>query len=107
MNCLSCGKTIKNKAVEGSDYIRIPKGWHCIECAREKLTRWSEFERYEKLAEFEGKYREALIKVLTENVTPDHRGESSCMDTKKRCEASPDKCLGCWLLYLVGEEMEG
>jgi len=103
MNCLSCGKPIKNKSVEGSDYIRIQSGWHCIECVKEKLSRWPEFLRLEQLAEEASRYREGLISTLEWSIN-----ESYCVrPTDRMCKASAEKCLRCWLLYLVGEEMEG
>jgi len=108
MKCFSCGKNIPNKAIEGAEFIKDDKdNWWCIDCAKRCLTRWPEFEQYEKLAENGSRYREALTKVLTENVTPDFRGETSCMKPRERCSASAEKCLRCWLLHLVGEEMEG
>lgn len=103
MLCIMCGKKIKSKAIEGADYLRDNKSQpYCITCAKQCLTRWQEFERYEKLAEEGSKYREALISTLQWSIN-----EGYCMKPKERCEASPEKCLGCWLNHLVGEEMEG
>jgi len=99
MNCLSCGKNIPNKSLEGSDYIRTQEGWHCIECVREKLTRWPEFEQYERLAENGSKYREGLISTLQWAIN-----EGYCVRPRERCMASAEKCLRCWLLHLVGEK---
>jgi len=87
MNCLSCGKQIKNKSLEGSDYIRIQKGWWCIDCVKRTLTRWPEFLRLEQLAEEASRYREGLTSTLQWSIN-----EGYCMKPRERCAASAEKC---------------
>ena len=99
MNCQTCGKYLKNKLIEGGDYLKDKSGnWHCVACVRDKLSRWEEFERLEGLAEGGARYREALVDTLTWSI-----GQGYCMKPRERCTADTDKCLKCWLLFLVGE----
>ena len=93
-----CVPPIKSKTIAGADYIEAEQIYR-IQCAKQCLTRWQDFERYEKLAEEGGRYRESLISTLQWSIN-----EGYCMKPKERCEASPEKCLGCWLNYLVGEK---
>ncbi len=104
MNCIMCDKHIKSKAIEGADYLKDNEGnWYCIQCAKQCLTRWQDFERIEKLAEEPDRYRNALIDTLKWSIN-----EGYCVRPKDRtCRASADKCLKCWLNFLAGEEKEG
>ena len=100
MKCFSCGTNIPHKSIEGSEFIKDDKNnWWCIDCAKRCLTRWPEFEQYEKLAEDGSKYREGLIGTLQWSIS-----EGYCMKPRERCSASAEKCLRCWLLHLVGEK---
>lgn len=101
MNCLSCGKPIPSKKVEGADYLKVKSEVWCMPCAKEKLSRWDEFERYERLSEDGSRYREGLISTLRWAIN-----ETYCMEPNKRCQASAEKCLRCWLKFLVGETEE-
>lgn len=99
MNCIMCDKHIKSKAIEGADYLKDNEGnWYCIQCAKQCLTRWQDFERIEKLAEEGSRYREALISTLQWSIN-----EGYCMKAEERCQANAEKCLRCWLEFLVGE----
>lgn len=103
MKCIFCGKPIKPKALEGTDYIKDNDGnWWCMESARLALSRWKLFEKCERLAEEPAKYRTALIDTLKWAIN-----EGYCVKPRERCEASAEKCLRCWLKFLVKEEMEG
>ena len=103
MNCIMCGKRIGAKAIEGADYLKDTEdNLYCITCAKQCLTRWQDFERIEKLAEEPDRYRTALIDTLKWSIN-----EGYCVRPKEYCQASMDKCLKCWLNYLVREEMEG
>ena len=101
MLCIMCGQPIKSKAIEGSDYIKVKTDYWCKPCAIDKLSQWELFEQYEKLAEEGGRYREALISTLVWSIN-----EGYCMKPKERCEANAEKCLRCWMEFLVGE-MDG
>jgi hypothetical protein len=101
MNCISCGQKIPAKAIEGSDFLNVKSDVWCKPCAIEKLSRWPEFERYERLSEEGYRYRNSLIDTLKWAIN-----EGYCMKPKERCEASAEKCLRCWLLHLVGEREE-
>lgn len=99
MLCLMCGQPIKSKAIEGADYLKDSKQqWYCMKCVKLCLDRWPDFEQYERLAEEPGRYREGLISTLQWSIN-----EGYCMKPKERCTASMDKCLKCWLKFLVGE----
>jgi len=99
MLCVMCGQPIKSKAIEGADYIKTDQ-YYCIDCAKRSLTRWPEFERNEKLAEEASRYREALISTLQWSIN-----EGYCVRPNDRtCRASSEKCLRCWLKFLVGEK---
>lgn len=98
MLCIMCGQPIKSKDIEGADFLKAGPLAYCIKCAKQCLTRWQDFEKYERLAEEPEQYREALISTLQWSIN-----EGYCMKPKERCEASPEKCLGCWLKFLVGE----
>lgn len=99
MLCIKCGKNIPNKAIEGADYILDRKhNWYCIDCARLCLDRWEDFERIQKLAEEPEIYRNALVDTLNWSI-----GEGYCMRPRERCTAEAEKCLKCWMEYLVGE----
>lgn len=102
MKCIRCGKNIPSKAIQGADYILDSKqNWHCINCVRLSLDRWEYFERIQKLAEEPEVYRKALQDTLLWAIK-----EGYCMKPRERCAASADKCLKCWLEYLVGEREE-
>ena len=102
MNCYSCGKKISHKGIEGTDFLKDKKSnWWCIECAKNRLSRWTEFEALEKLAENAKPYREALIDTLRWAIN-----EGYCVRPRERCQASAEKCLKCWLNHLVGETEE-
>lgn len=100
MNCTKCGIWLGPKMVEGSDYIiDAKKNWWCVPCMKRTL---STAQFYEEMADEPMRYREALISTLQWSIN-----EGYCVKPKERCQASADKCLKCWLNYLVGEEMEG
>ncbi len=98
MLCIMCGQPIKSKSIEGADYLKAEQ-IYCIKCAKQCLTRWQDFERYEKLAEEGSRYREGLISTLQWSIN-----EGYCMKPKERCAANAEKCLRCWLSFLVGEK---
>jgi len=105
MNCIKCGKYIHPQSLEGAEYIKDVKGkWWCVKCVKATLAT---AQMYEEMADEPMRYREGLIHVLTDYITkPDEDGNIRCMKPRERCEASAEKCLKCWLEYLVGE-MEG
>lgn len=99
MNCTLCGKHLPNKSLKGADYLPDSQGnWFCMNCVRQCLDRWPQFEKYEQLAEEPERYRNALVDTLRWAIN-----EGYCNRPREHCRAEPEKCLRCWMKFLVGE----
>jgi len=95
MLCVMCGQKIDKRGIYQTD---ARKNHWCEDCTKRVLSKWYEFEKLEKLVESTELYRNALVDTLKWSIK-----EGYCVRPREQCRASPERCLGCWLLFLVGE----